>query len=419
MLDRIPLELKGLINKVRQQASAGGLRVYLVGGFVRDLILGVKNLDLDIVIEGDGIKFAQVFGKSTGGKVTVHKSFGTATLKLDSGLKIDFSSARKEFYPKPAHLPLVSPGLLRDDLSRRDFTINAMAISLHEGRLIDYFCGIKDLENKKIRILHDLSFSDDPTRILRGIRFEQRLHFNIEPKTLRLLKEAVQSGFLQMVHPHRTRDDLILALKEQEPVKNIKRMDQLVGFTFIHPKLKVTARTYAYLMSLEKEIKWFNKNYPRRRGLDTWLIYFIGLLDHLSARATVDICKRLGLRKGEAKRILTSRGARRTFIAALSSREFKPSKIYALLEPLSYETIISIRAKHKSRTLRNNIAAFLEIYNGMCILVSGSDLRCLGVPPGPRYKKVFSCVLNAKLNGKVRNKEEELLLIRELLKTGA
>lgn len=415
LLSKVPEELKELISKLREQALKDGLKAYLVGGFVRDLLLGFKNLDLDIVIEGDGIKFAEDFIKPLCGKITVHKHFGTATVLLPSGLKIDFSSARKEIYPKPAHLPVVSPGSLKDDLFRRDFTINAMAIDLSDGRIIDYFNGRDDLRNKKIRVLHDLSFKDDPTRILRCIRFEQRFGFKPEAKTLKLLLEAVKLKMLVKVQPHRTRDDLILILKESKPVNNIIRIKQLVGFGFIHSKLRLLAKDLAYLRSLEKEIGWFNKNYPQRRGLDTWLIYFIGLVDPLSPGAVRAIFDKFALRKGEEKRILGLKQVTSKFISDLSRPGIEPARIFSLLNPLSYETIIALRAKYNNQVLKKHIADFLEVYNGICILVSGEDLHCLGLSPGPRYQEIFTMVLNAKLNGKVKTKEEELLLIKELL----
>jgi tRNA nucleotidyltransferase (CCA-adding enzyme) len=415
LLSKIPEELRSLISKLREQALAQDLKVYLVGGFVRDLILGVKNLDLDIVVEGDGIKFAEDFVKPQEGKIIVHKHFGTATVFLEKIFKVDFSSARKEIYPKPAHLPIVSPGSLKDDLFRRDFTINAMAISLAEGTIVDYFDGQDDLRNKKIRILHDLSFIDDPTRVLRGIRFEQRFNFSIESKTLKLLKEAVKLRMLEKVQPHRTRDDLILALKENNPIGNIIRIKQLVGFKFIHPKLRLFANNFAYLRSLEKEIKWFDKNYPQRRGLDVWLIYLIGLVDSLKPLAIRNICDRFGLRKGEEKRLLGPKQVTRRFIVDLSNPKIKPARIFALLNPLSYETVIALKAKYNNPVLKRHIADFLEIYNDMCIFVSGDDLHCLGLSPGPRYQEIFTLVLNAKLNGEVKNKEEELSLIKELL----
>ncbi|MBN2830676.1 MAG: CCA tRNA nucleotidyltransferase [Candidatus Omnitrophica bacterium] len=418
ILAKVPIELRGLMKYLRDQSLSCGLNTYLVGGFVRDLLLGVRNLDLDIVIEGDAIDFVEKLAALNKSKIIAHKRFGTATVLLSSGLKIDFSTARKETYAKPAHLPVVYAGSLRDDLYRRDFTINAMAVSLNYGEVIDFFSGREDLRHKKIRVLHNLSFRDDPTRILRGIRFEQRLGFRIEASTLKLIKEAVSLGLLGEVHPHRLRDDLILILKEKNAISNIKRIGELSGFEFIHQRLKLNAKTYAYLRSLAKEIRWFNKSYPGRRCLDAWLIYFTGLVDSLKPDAIKGICLRFGLRKGEEKRILSSKGLTKSFARELSSGGIMPSRIFDLLEPLSYETIICLRAKYGNRVLRRNIENFLEIYNGMCVSVSGDDLHCLGLPPGPSYQEIFRQVLSAKLNGDIKTRAGELSLIKKLLTGG-
>ena len=405
-----------MIGKVRDIAAKENLKAYLVGGFVRDLILGVKNLDLDIVIEGDGIKFADIAAKSLGAKITAHGQFGTASVFVKPGLKIDFSSARKEYYPGSARLPVVSPGSLREDLFRRDFTINAMAIDLADEKLVDFFGGQTDLKHKIIRILHGLSFVDDPTRILRAVRFEQRNGFKIEPKTLSLLREAVKNGLLEKVHPHRMRDELMLVLKEDNPDKQIKRLARLTGLNFILARAAMPAGCYLFLKAIGKEISWFNKTYPRRRPLDSWLIYLIGLLDVLGAGAIKNVCAKFGFRKGEEKRILTYKRFRSRGVRELSRAGINPARIYALLEPLSYETIIALRARYKNPVFRRNVADFLEVYNGMRIFVGGQDLHRLGVLPGPRYQKIFAQVLNAKLNGRVKTREEELILIKQLLK---
>jgi tRNA nucleotidyltransferase (CCA-adding enzyme) len=408
--------LKSLLNKLRAIAERENLKAYLVGGFVRDLLLGVKNLDLDIVVEGDGIKFADCVANSFGAKITAHKQFGTATVFIKPGLKVDFSSARKEYYPKPAHLPVVSPGSLREDLFRRDFTINALAINLSDAKLVDYFGGQLDLKHKVIRVLHVLSFIDDPTRILRAIRFEQRYSFKIEPLTLRLLKEAVKLDSLGSVHPHRMRDELIPILKEKDPIKEIKRLERLTGFDFIHPGLRLTKPGYLFLRSIKIQVDWFNEKNVGRRPLDNWLIYLAGLLNSLDVPAIKKVCFKFGLRKGEESRLLSFKQMRISDIKYLSGTKIKPSKMFKLLKPLSYETIVALRAKYQNKIFRRNTASFLEIYNEMRISVCGEDLRCLGVLPGPRYQRIFEQVLAAKLNGQVKNKEEELILIKQLLK---
>ncbi|MDP2940938.1 MAG: hypothetical protein Q8N85_01605, partial [Candidatus Omnitrophota bacterium] len=337
-LENLPKELKDLIHLCRDIASQQQVRAYLVGGFVRDLLLGAENLDLDIAVEGDAIKFAAEFARCLKAQVIRHRQFGTATVKSEAMGKIDFATARKEVYPAPAQLPEVSRGSLKDDLFRRDFTINCLAISISRddfGSLIDFFGGKTDLERKKIRVLHGLSFQDDPMRVLRAIRFEQRYHFRIEPFTLRKLKEAVKSGMLDKTGPHRLRDELILILKERKPLQGLKRLDELAGLSFISPGLKFSVNAQKLLRAVEKEIAWFKDNFPRRRPLDSWLIYFLVLLDSLSLGAAGRVCAKFAFRRGEEKRILCYKKNNRKFISDLKKYRAKPAKIFALLEPLS------------------------------------------------------------------------------------
>ncbi len=450
-LKKLPKAVQDLISRAQGIASCNKMPAYLVGGFVRDLILGVENLDLDIVVEGDGIRFAEEFAKHLKAKLIRHRRFGTATIILKPHLKIDpstplrvngesfdiaqdaskdaepvearsrtidIASARKEFYPRPAQLPIVTAGKLKDDLLRRDFTINAMGLSIDDedfGKLIDLFKGKADLDNKKIRILHNLSFIDDPTRILRAIRFEKRYDFKIEPKTLKLLKEAVKFKMLGEVQPQRIRDDLILILKEKHPLKEIKRLQELVGFGFISPRLSVSVKAYKLIRAIERQINWFKITYPQRRLLDTWLIYFMGLIDALNIADVNAVCKKFVFRKGEEKRIFTYKKIKHKFILGLNKKKIRPSEIFAIFEPLSYEAILLLKAKYKNRQIQQHIEDFFEIYNGMRIQIRGDDLHKLGVTPGPYYQKIFTQVLKAKLNGLVKTKDEELALIKKLI----
>ncbi len=420
-LNKLPEEIKDLIYLISDIACKDNTAVYLVGGFVRDLILGVKNLDLDIVVEGDGIGFAQKLAVEFNVKLVSHKRFGTATIMARPHLKIDISSARKEYYPQPAHLPVVSAGALKDDLYRRDFTVNAMAISIGVkdfGRLIDFFGGRRDLLNKKIRILHNISFIDDPTRILRAVRFEKRYNFNIEPKTLKALKESVRKNMLCKVEPQRLRDELILILKELHPLDQIKRAWKLTGLDFISSRLSAfDKKTCCLLERVEKEISWFKNNYHHRRHLDDWLVYFMCLTSSLSIDDVRASCEKFVFRAGEEKRVLIYKKIRTKFIFSLSKEKIKPSKIFASLEPLSYEVILLLKAKYANKFFQKHIEDFLEIYNGARISISGHDLHALGAVPGPDYKKIFSRVLNAKLDGSVKTREEELELVKKLLRT--
>jgi len=417
-LDNLQKEIKDLICLVREIASKNNTPVYLVGGCVRDLILGVKNLDLDIAVEGDGIEFGEDLASTLKAKLIRHRRFGTATVVIKPSLKIDIATARKEIYPYPASLPLVTNGTLKDDLARRDFTVNAMAISITEkdfGKLIDFFSGNSDLRHKKIRVLHNLSFIDDPTRMLRAIRFEKRYNFEIESKTLHYLKEAVRMKMLEKVEPQRLRDELILVLKEEQPLKQIKRIQKLFGFGFVSPHLRILKNTYKLLNAIRNQIGWFEKIYARRRQLDTWLIYFMGLIYSLNINEVKAACKKFVFRKGEEKRILNCRKVSSRVMRQLSRDKIKPSKIFDLLEPLSYELILLLKAKSKNVYVQKHIEDFFEIYNGTRIQTCGHDLHRLGIRPGPQYQKIFLRVLKAKLNGLVETKEEELALINKMI----
>ena len=418
-LNKLPNEIKDLIRLVSDIANKNNIPAYLVGGFVRDLILGVKNLDLDIVVEGDGIKFAEVLSQKLNVGLIRHRRFGTATVILKKHLKVDIATTRQEYYPQPAHLPEVTCGVLKDDLMRRDFTINAMAISINRqdfGRFIDCFGGRQDLADKKIRVLHNLSFIDDPTRILRAIRFEQRYNFKIEPKTLKLLREANELKMLERVQPQRLRDELILILKEGYPLKPLNRIKELIKFNFINSGLSLSKKNLVFLKSVESQINWFKRKYPKRRQLDTWLIYLIGLIDLLNINNIKLICKKFAFRRGEEKRILAYKKLEPQFIKELSRDKIKASRVFSLLEPLSYEVIILIKAKFKNKNLEKHIKDFFEIYNGTHLYISGADLHKLGLTPGPYYQKIFHRVLHAKLDGLVKTKKEELGLINKITK---
>ena len=217
MKERLPARLKSLLEEVGQVGDTLGYSVYAVGGFVRDLLMRVENFDIDLVVEGDGIRFAETFEKRTSCRIRTHQKFGTAIILFPDGLKIDVATARWETYDSPAALPTVEKGSIKMDLSRRDFTINTLAIQLNPrgyGEIIDFFGGMKDIKEKTIRVLHNLSFVEDPTRIFRAIRFEQRLGFQIGKHTQHLMRNSVKMGFLQRLSGGRILSELILILKE-------------------------------------------------------------------------------------------------------------------------------------------------------------------------------------------------------------
>ena len=219
-----------IIKIVGKIADELKVKAYIVGGPVRDKLLGIANYDLDFVVEGDGIKFAEALNKKLKGKLTTYRAFGTATIEI-KGKRIDIVTSRKETYKYPAAYPTVKPGAIKDDLFRRDFTINAMAISVNKknfGKLMDFYGGQKDLRKGVIKVLHDKSFMDDPTRIFRAVRFSVRFGFKIEPHTKKLMKEAVLDGLLGEVNAARIRKEIELFLKEKNPKKCLDVFSRLM-----------------------------------------------------------------------------------------------------------------------------------------------------------------------------------------------
>ncbi len=226
----LPKDILKIITKINDIADRLNLRVYLVGGPVRDLLFRRPNYDLDFTVEGDGINFAKELNKRFKGRLITYRAFGTATIDFQKR-RIDIATARREVYKRPAAYPDVEPCNIKEDLFRRDFTINALAISINKadfGKLVDFFGGIRDFKNGLIRVMHNKSFIDDPTRIFRAVRFEQRYNFKIERQTLKLLKEAVSGGLIGELNKGRIRKEIELILKEKDPIRCLRRLEGLM-----------------------------------------------------------------------------------------------------------------------------------------------------------------------------------------------
>ena len=230
-----PSSISNILELAAKIAAKQGLSIFVVGGFVRDFLLGIKNWDIDLVVESKdfkkGIEFAMTLANALNGEIEIHRGFGTAVIFYNfkgKQMRMDVANARKERYKKPAALPDVNPASIIKDLERRDFSINAMAICLHKPRtktlLIDPFKGKEDLRKKRIRVLHDLSFIDDPTRILRAMRFAVRYNFRIERKTKKLIKEAIEKGMLKELKPQRIEKEIKLILQEKKPMQVFSRL---------------------------------------------------------------------------------------------------------------------------------------------------------------------------------------------------
>jgi tRNA nucleotidyltransferase (CCA-adding enzyme) len=413
--EQAPREVAETLVLVGEAADEAGFPVYLVGGIVRDLFLRVPNLDIDIVVEGDGITFAGMLVKKTGGRMTAHQTFRTAVVALPNGLKLDIATARLEYYESPAALPTVELSSIKKDLYRRDFTINTLAVRLNRkrfGTLIDFFGGLRDIKDKTIRVLHSLSFVEDPTRVLRAIRFEQRFDFHLSKHTQNLIKSAVNMKLFQKLTGDRFYSELVLLFSEAEPLKVLKRMKDFDLLKFIHPSLKASAEMDRLFGEINATLTWFRLLYLDLAA-EKWLVYFLGLFDRIKDPAVDEAFERLAVPARTRNRVCQARARYRDVLYVLvRETELSPSRVYDLLKPLDTEAILFLMAKATQEKAKKHISLYLTHLREVAVTVTGDDLKKLGIPPGPRYRKILAALLDAKLDGKVKNREEEMEFAR-------
>jgi len=415
-LKKLSPQFQRVLKNCSSLANSLGFDIYLVGGVVRDLVLEKAVFDLDIVVEGDAIIFAKKLADSVKGNFRRHHAFGTATVSIAEH-KIDFATGRSEKYSHWGALPKVKPASLSKDLVRRDFTINAMAISLNKrdyGRLIDLYNGLADLKSGVIRVLHDNSFLDDPTRILRAIRFEQRFSFKIEAHTFKLLKKALAQSALQFVNPHRLRDELILILKEPKPYRYIKRIKELEGFSFINKKIRLNKQDFGFFLRVERTIRRYQKKFKKHRRPEVWTIYLAGIVNKLSAKQIAKILHDFGFKKGE--RIIIN--SIKTGIPEIEKldRKLKPHVIYRTLNPYSFESVLFFYAYYNKSKLRKNIEYFLDKLVNIRLKTKGRDLQKLKLQPQTFYNKILLKTLYAKIDKRLKTKREELEEVKNIFK---
>lgn len=417
--ERVPAEVYEALRTVGEVADDAGFPAYLVGGIVRDLFLRVTNLDVDIVVEGDGIFFAGMLVKITGGRMKTHQKFGTAVVVLPSGLKLDIATARLEYYESPAALPTIELSSIKKDLYRRDFTVNTLAVRLNRkryGELIDFFGGLRDIKEKTIRVLHSLSFVEDPTRVLRAIRFEQRFDFHLSKHTHNLIKTAVNMKLFNRLTGERLYAELVLMFSEADPLKTVKRMKDFDLLQFIHPGLTGPAETERLFTGIGETLTWFRLLYLDLKTRK-WYLYFLGLLDRLKDTAVEEILERLSVPARIRETVRQSRVRYRDVLYVFNKEPgLSPSRVYDLLAPLEIEAVLLVMAKAKQETAKKYISLYLTHLRNVKVMLTGDDLKELGIPPGPRYKEILTELLDAKLDGLVRDREEELEFARK--KTG-
>ena len=425
--EAIPAHVLGLVRHVSETAHEMGSSPYLVAGLVRDLLLGTPLVDVDMVIEGDAIALARRLSREMGGRVRTHKQFGTAHWSLsddvwhnvdgytsgdDVPLGLDLVTARTEFYTYPSALPEVASSSIKQDLHRRDFTINTMAIRLdpeHWGELLDFYGGEADLRAGVIRVLHSLSFVDDPTRMLRGARFEARLGFEMDPRT----SELIASGLplLDRVSGSRIRHELALIFRESEPERAICRLGETKVLSHIDPDLVCDEWFAQRCLALREELE------PAIWGLgpaDTFFLHLSMLTCRMHRTALDRLTERLQLARGDADDLHLLR----VLCGSLPREGARvPSEIYHVLRPSPGRVLAAAWLASEAGPLKDQLLRYQTEWRLVETDIDGDDLKAMGLRPGQLFGRLLRALLDARLDGRIASRDEEEALLRSLLRT--
>jgi tRNA nucleotidyltransferase (CCA-adding enzyme) len=402
-----------LLKQVGQLAHQRGENAYAVGGFVRDLFLKRPVMDIDITIEGDGIAFAAALAEKTGARVEAFTRFGTSLVIMPGFGKIDIATARTETYEKPGDLPIVEKSGIAQDLFRRDFTINSMALNLSPDsflKLLDPFHGLDDLKKGRIRALHPLSFVDDPTRVFRAVRFEQRFQKKIEPETQKWLSDSIRRRSMNTVSGERLRHEFQLIFKEPRPERAVKRLAELEVLTFVHPSLGLSAATLKKTPQVVKTLDFFKKNKIALE--DEKMVWFQTLLLKSTVDQAESLSRRLMLSRTERKIVTESVHVHPVLLKTLSARKITASHMHRLLSPLAVEVQCFLMALAPPELWRRMAAYFLKMKN-LKPWLRGRDLKFFGIPPGFRYSYILLEALNGQLDGRFKSKNEVLRWVKK------
>jgi len=412
--EKFPPEIHNLLRLSGEVAEELGFNAYLVGGSVRDLLRGEENLDLDIVIEGDGIAFAKAFGEKLHAKVRTHQKFGTAQIFTDR-IKLDVATARTEYYESPASLPKVETSSIKKDLYRRDFTINTLAVKLNLrdfGLLIDFFGGQRDLREKSIRVLHNLSFVEDPTRAFRAIRFAERFGFKISKHTENLIKSTIEMNLFSMLSGPRLYEELRLSFHETEPTKTLKKLSDYGLLKVIHPNLAFTEELEATLRSMQETLSWFNLLFLEEKP-DKGIFYLMSLLSGLKDADMKAAAERLSPPPRIIDIILRGIPQARTILRRFPVND--PVEVHKIFSNLELEIVLFLMALSKDRKIQKVISHYLTELRTIKTILTGDDLKGMGIQPGPVYSKILRKLLEEKLRGLVKTREDEEKFVRSLI----
>lgn len=401
-----------LLRKVGALAAEHHAQAYLVGGVVRDLFHSRPSGDLDVVVEGDACSLAKLLGAELGGKIRIHRAFQTAVVFLPGGLRLDMATARTEHYPKAGELPDVTPGSLKQDLFRRDFTINTLAVSLDPksfGRLLDYYGGRKDMARRKIRVLHGLSFVEDPTRALRAVRFALRMQFEIARETANLIRIARRGTAFRRLSSTRLRREIEILFQESRLVRAVRALEEYDLLTAIHPRFRTDRRILERLDRLDEAMAWYNLQDRGGKAPSGWTMAMSILADRLEEQERRDLWRKLAPGKEDLKILTDGPAAVHRLVYTLAGhRKMRPSIIYRACRGRLLETLLLAIVSTRRPKVRKALTTFISDLREVRPDISGSDLIQAGVPEGPGISRGIEAALAAKLDGTAVGRTRQL-----------
>jgi tRNA nucleotidyltransferase (CCA-adding enzyme) len=413
----LPPEASNLLRRIGEKAHAMGMRAYIVGGAVRDILKDERNVDLDISVEGDAEALVRSWSEE-GCHVTIHGRYKTGTIIFPGGYKVDIATARREFYEYAAAMPEVSGDSLKQDLARRDFTVNAMAVSLNGadwGTLIDFYGGRRDLQEGLLRLLHNLSFVEDPSRILRGIRLEQRLDMQFEDNALRLLHSAVKGGLLEKLSSARLRMEVELDCKDRQPRKIAERMQELNIWDALFPGLRFgpsTARKMRYLQKFLHHLQ--KKNLSAFKGME-WLAYMAAILSESPLPVRSSAMDRLNFTPQERKTLMACFASPSLIEQFFNAKKnFKNSEVFLFLKDYEPVPLLYCMATLKKSSMRRWIHCHLFTLTPLKGELKGDDLLKMGYKAGPWLGGVLEGIRLERMDGRIKTRDDELLYLLEM-----
>lgn len=425
-----------LLRQIIELSHPDHQALYIVGGFVRDLLLNIPSQDFDIVVEGDAIRLAHKLADHYGGKVTTHRRFGTAKWQIkevheqlkmqlnctpnnsfDLPDDLDLISARTEFYDHPTALPVVESSSIKQDLHRRDFTINTLALRLdgsHFGELQDYWGGLNDLKKKQVKVLHSLSFVDDPTRMLRAVRFEQRFGFNIEVRTLQLMQEAREN--LKQISGDRIRHELNLIFQESNPCIVLNRLKELNLLSAVHPDLVWIdhwGEALQKALTCSPAKPWKLTAMAGMGDVNIASAYLIWF-SNLPSESALAIAKRLHFSNAMVGSL---KGSLYLFNHIQLLEDMKPSQFTEEVLKIPEISLFVLYCSLEGTNLKQQIQNYLNTWRSLEPFTTGEDLKNKGIPPGPRYASILKELKAGRLDGIYTTRSQELEYLNHLLQT--